>query len=286
MAPLLTRLGNGGGSLGGFGFGGGGRRRAKSSYITASYSGTANVTESGNYRTIVWTGPGSFTIGAVEGVSGGPSDPLIDIAMMGGGAAGAERHAPGAPSGGMILAYDYNATPGTYPISIAAASPGNNNSTGFTAGNSGNGFGFTVVGGGSNQTSQPNPGNAANFNQYGPGTSAPGGDQGGGGAGTGGAGTSGTPSPSVGTGGPGREIPISPPFYGSGTGPTGSKLFGGGGAGAGRGPSAPGSPGGGGGTPNGNAVANTGSGGGGGTDSRTISGSGAAGICIVRYKYQ
>ena len=275
-APLLGLQGSGGGL--GFLTGGGG------DYIDATYSGEAQVTESGDYRTIVWTaGNGNFTINAVKGDAGtgGPnSEPYMDIAMMGGGAAGAERHGPGAPAGGMILAYSYQASTGNYPITVAATRPGNNNSTGPTPGNPGNGFGFTVVGGGSPQPAQPNPGNALNFNQYNPGSPAGGpGDQGGGGHGTGGAGQSG--GGNVGHGGPGLPIPINPGSYGSGG------KFGGGGAGAGRGGSgAPGSPGGGGGNPNGNGVAHTGSGGGGGRDSRQTTGSGAGGICMVRYKYQ
>ena len=260
------------------GMGGGG------DYIDATYSGQAQVTESGDYRTIVWTaGNGNFTITDVKGDAGtgGPnSDPYMDIAMVGGGAAGAERHGPGAPAGGMILAYSYQASTGNYPITVAGTRPGNSDSTGPTPGYPGNGFGFTVVGGGSNQPAQPNPGNALNFNQYNPGSPAGGpGDQGGGGHGCGGAGQSG--GGNVGHGGPGLPIPINPGSYGSGG------RFGGGGAGAGRGgSSAPGSPGGGGGNPNGNGVAHTGSGGGGGRDHRQTTGSGASGICIVRYKYQ
>jgi len=276
-SPILSLMGFGGGGTG-IALGG----AAGPSFIEATYTGTANVTESGDYRTIVWTGNGSFNITAVNGDagSGGPeSEPYMDVAMVGGGGAGAERHAAGAPAGGMILAYRYQASTGNNPITVAGSTPGNSSSTGYTAGKSGSGFGFTVVGGGSPQPAQPNPGNALSFNQYNPGTPAPGGDQGGGGHGTGGPGTPG--SGNVGTGGPGRAIPISPSGYGSGG------LFGGGGAGAGRSPSsAPGSPGGGGGNPNGNGVASTGSGGGGGRDSRSTSGSGASGICIVRYKYQ
>ena len=272
-APLKALAGLGGG----VGRGGGG------SYIDATYSGQAQVTESGDYRTIVWTaGNGNFTINSVEGdagTGGPPTEPYMDVAMVGGGGGGCERHGPGAPAGGMVLAYSYQASTGNYPITVAGTKPGNNNSTNHTPGNPGNGFGFTVVGGGSPQPAQPNPGNALEFNQYNPGVPAPGGDQGGGGHGCGGAGHSG--SGNVGRGGDGRAIPISPGSYGSGG------LFGGGGAGGGRGPSsAPGSPGGGGGNPNGNGVAHTGSGGGGGRDSRQTTGSGASGICIVRYKYQ
>jgi len=273
--PILGLAGMGGG-IGRFAGG------AVANFIEATYTNTASVTESGDYRTIVWTGSGAFNITAVHGEAGtgGPeSEPYMDVAMMGGGAAGAERHAAGAPSGGMILAYRYQASTGNNPVNIASGRSGNSSSTSPGPGNPGSGFGFTVVGGGSNQTSQPNPGNALSFNQYGPGSPASGGDQGGGGAGTGGAGLPG--SGNVGRGGDGRAIPISPNSYGV------SGVFGGGGAGAGRGGSnAPGSPGGGGGNPNGNAVANSGSGGGGGRDNRSTSGSGAAGICIVRYKYQ
>tara|TARA_B100002019_G_scaffold252761_1_gene233891 strand:- start:1671 stop:2528 length:858 start_codon:yes stop_codon:yes gene_type:complete len=274
-APLLGLQGSGGGL--GFLTGAGG------SYIDATYSGQAQVTESGDYRTIVWTaGSGNFTINEVKGdagTGGPPTEPYMDVAMVGGGGAGTERHGPGAPAGGMVLAYSYQASTGNYPITVAATRPGNNNSTNFTPGNPGSGFGFTVVGGGSPQPAQPNPGNALEFNQYNPGVPSPGGDQGGGGHGCGGAGQNG--SGNVGRGGDGRAIPISPGSYGSGG------LFGGGGAGGGRGPSgAPGSPGGGGGNPNGNGVNHTGSGGGGGRDGRQTTGSGASGICIVRYKYQ
>ena len=273
-APLKALAGLGGG----VGRGGGGGY-----YIDATYSGQAQVTESGDYRTIVWTaGNGNFTINEVKGdagTGGPPSEPYMDVAMVGGGAAGGERHCPGAPAGGMILAYSYQASPGNYPITVAGGRSGNSSSTNFSSGYSGNGFGFTVVGGGSPQPAQPNPGNALEFNQYNPGVPAPGGDQGGGGHGCGGAGQSG--GGNVGTGGDGRSIPISPGNYGQ------SGLFGGGGAGAGRGgSSAGGSPGGGGGNPNGNGAAHTGSGGGGGRDHRQTSGAGASGICIVRYKYQ
>ena len=264
------------------GLGGGVGRGGSASYIDATYSGQAQVTESGDYRTIVWTGNGNFTINNVTGdagTGGPPTEPYMDVAMVGGGAAGGERHCQGAPAGGMILAYSYQASTGNNPITVAGSTGGNTNSTNFSGGQSGSGFGFTVVGGGSPQPARPNPGNALNFNQYNPGSPAPGGDQGGGGHGCGGPGNPG--GGNVGRGGDGRAIPISPGSYGSGG------LFGGGGAGAGRGPSgASGSPGGGGGNPNGNGVAHTGSGGGGGRDSRNTSGSGASGICIVRYKYQ
>ena len=272
-APLKALAGLGGGV---------GRGGGSSSYIDGSYSGQAQVTESGDYRTIVWTSPGSFTINDVlgdAGTGGPPTEPYMDVAMVGGGGAGGERHCPGAPAGGMILAYSYQASTGNYPITIGAGAGGNNNSTNYTAGGPGGGFGFNVVGGGNNQPGVPNPGNALNFNQYNPGGPAPGGDQGGGGHGCGGPGSPG--GGNVGTGGDGRAIPISPGSYGV------NGLFGGGGAGAGRsGSSAGGSPGGGGGNPNGNAHPNTGSGGGGGRDHRQTSGHGANGICIVRYKYQ
>ena len=265
------------------GLGGGVGRGSASSFIDATYSGQAQVTESGDYRTIVWTeGNGNFTINEVKGDAGSggpPTEPYMDVAMVGGGGGGCERHGAGAPAGGMILAYSYQAATGNYPITVANTKPGNNSSTNYTTGNPGNGFGFTVVGGGNPQPAQPNPGNALNFNQYNPGGPAPGGDQGGGGHGCGGAGYPG--SGNVGRGGDGRAIPISPSSYGV------NGLFGGGGAGAGRsGSSAGGSPGGGGGNPNGNGVAHTGSGGGGGRDNRSTSGRGANGICIVRYKYQ
>lgn len=268
--PIQGLIGAGGGVGGGGGAGGGGL-----GYITASYSGQANVIDNGDYRTIVWTSGGSFNVSAVSNnIINTAADPAMDIAMMGGGGAGGERHCEGAPSGGMVLAYQYQASATNYPISVAGPTGGNSSSTNYTAGQSGSGFGFTAVGGGTNQTNRPNPGNALNFNQYGTATPTGGGDQGGGGSGVGGQG-------SGMTGGPGRAIPISPGSYGSGG------LFGGGGAGAGRGgSSAPGSPGGGGGNPNGNGAAHTGSGGGGGRDHRQTSGAGAGGICIVKYRYQ
>ena len=74
------------------GLGGGVGRGGSASYIDATYSGQAQVTESGDYRTIVWTGNGNFTINNVTGdagTGGPPTEPYMDVAMVGGGAAGA-----------------------------------------------------------------------------------------------------------------------------------------------------------------------------------------------------
>jgi hypothetical protein len=126
-APLKALAGLGGGV---------GRGGSGGSYIDATYSGQAQVTESGDYRTIVWTaGGGNFTINEVKGdagTGGPPTEPYMDVAMVGGGGAGTERHGAGAPAGGMILAYSYQASTGNYPINVAGSRPGNTDSTNFT----------------------------------------------------------------------------------------------------------------------------------------------------------
>ncbi len=254
---------------------------AKKDFIEATYSGHDNDYLSGDYRIVVWTGPGWFTVQNAGDGGNTPGAPYMDVALVGGGGTGSERHGPGAPSGGMVIATDYNANAQAYPISIGGDRPGNRNSTQYTPGHASSAFGFTAVGGGSNQTGQPNPGNAGGYSQWGPGAPAGGpGDQGGGGAGTGGGGQPG--GGNVGYGGEGRMIPFSPGHYGYPGG-----YFAAGGAGGGRGGSnAPRqNVGGGGGNPNDPGQAH-GSAGGGGRDQRTTTGTGKGGICIVKYKYQ
>ena len=253
---------------------------AAKNFIEATYSGHHNTYDSGDYRIVVWTSPGSFTVQNVGDGGSTPGAPYMDVALVGGGGTGAERHGPGCPSGGMGSATAYTAAVNSYSITVGGDRPGNTNSTNYSPGNGSNAFGYNAVGGGNRQLDQGNPGNSGGFNQYGPGNPAPGGDQGGGGAGTGGSGNPG--GGNVGYGGEGRMIPFSPGHYGSPGG-----YFAAGGAGGGRGGSnAPTqNVGGGGGNPNGHATGQ-GSSGGGGRDHRSQTGTGKGGICIVKYKYQ
>lgn len=295
MAPLLGRLGNGGGTTAGFGFG---RRRGPTGPAFRVTGGTI-YTPGNGYQYHVFNYPNSDSLI----VSGSPEKApgWAKILMMGGGGGGAANN-PGAPgnwqggggAGGMLTG-DLTLVDGTYPITVGNGGVGAPNgwSPGTAdpswQGQTTTAFGATANGGGS-VVGSPSPpsGPGASTSQspatipYGTltGYAGPGspGEDGAGGYGGGASGNSAT----------GRQIPWMAPNLGSP-----GQWFGGGGAGgagSGRGGPRGGGQGGG-----GNGAANpgrdatpgvNGTGGGGGGGNGGPEGSpkpGGSGVVIVGY---
>lgn len=306
MAPLLTRLGVGGGN-GGFGFGK--RRPALSTGPVIKASGgnqtPANGLAPGNgyvYHTFTSTGPSTFTVLS-------PTLTSVELLMIGGGGA---AHSGGGGAGALIYrtSVPVSVSPGVYPVSVGAGGPNASLPANSPApnGSDSTALGFTAAGGGGGGV-QANPYTTRNGNPGGSGGGA-GGD--GGGSHSGGTasgapgGTNGSQSPPLGWGNPGGNDG-SGAVGGSGGGAGGggstgtaggpgltysnftgtligvpaldplSGTFGGGGADGGSGP-LPASPGGGGagGAVN-PGITNSGGGGGG------PAGAGGPGIIVIRY---
>ena len=188
------------------------------------------ISDCGNFRTHIFTGPGTFT---VSSLSGTPANNAMDyLVVAGGGGAGSRQHGAGGGAGGFRVSNSLSLpAPTMSPLS---------NPTGLTA--TVTSFPITVGGGGTGGPSSgsPNnvPGNSGNNSVFSTITSAGGGAGGtysangsNGGSGGGGGGDSSGP---VGTGGSGNTPPVSPPQgnnggNGSTTAPCGQ---GGGGGGA------------------------------------------------------
>ena len=271
-------------------------------------SGGTEIT-CGDYKTHVFTGPGTFTVTDAGNAAGSNT---LEYLVVAGGGGGGGRHGAGAGAGGwrsyssIASAHPLNAPAGitatvtSYPISVGGGG-GGGPVTGST-GSGSSGLGISSAGGG-----------------YGGG----GDSNGGGPGGSGGAGTTRFPSPS----GSGNQPPVSPPqgnpgspgarggggatnnaghqggqgayvahsYFGA-SGPSYGQTsgcnsyFSGGGGGSE--PGQPGGLGGGGyGTYGGNGqpgTTNTGGGGGGGgyTGYNRPGGSGGSGIVVIRYKFQ
>jgi hypothetical protein len=277
----------------------------------------------GDFKTHVFTGPGTFTVTSV-GTSVG-SNSVEYLVVAGGGAGGADQAGAGG-AGGFRQNFPSPTTAGlpvtatAYPISVGgggAAGPqpngrgnsgtnsifstitsaGGGGGGGDSNGPTGTGLDGGSGGGSGSKTTGTLPGGAGNT----PPTSPPQGNPGGagntsntGGGGGGGAGASGGTAPSTGFGGDGSPIattffgPTSP-SYGT-PGPAPGRYFAGGGGG-GTQPSGNGGAGGGGaklGNPAnpGAGTTNTGGGGGGGNPGGEQGGAGGSGIVLIRYKFQ
>jgi hypothetical protein len=286
-------------------------------FITAT-GGT--ILTCGNFKTHVFTGPGTFTVCSVGNPSGSNS---VEYLVVAGGASGGSARGGGGGAGGFRQNFPSPALAGFpvtatgYPITVGAGGPPSTSVVGV----SGNPSVFSTItstGGGAGAGNAPGQttalsggsgggGNDNNFPQSGlgntPPVSPPQGNNGapatpgGGSGGGGGAAAAGSTTPSAGGAG-GIGSPLATTFFGPtapsyGTsGPAPGRYFagGGGGGGASGNPSgAGGSGGGGGGTPSGGTAAtiNTGGGGGGAYDAgASPSGAGGSGIVVIRYKFQ
>lgn len=226
MAPLLSRLGNGGGTTAGFGFG---RRKGSGLPVIKATGGTitaAGITPGNGYRYHVFTSPGTLTVttgplsieylvvagGGTAGANG-----------AGGGAGGLRTNVSGNPKAGASLPI----SPGSYTITVGGAgSPAAGLPGPGTPGPGGNGGYSAFDDGGVNQIRSAGGGCGAN-----PGGAAIAGGSGGGGSSFG-----------FSTGGSGNSPATSPPQGNSGgTGCTncpfpspGSGYTAGGGGGAGN----------------------------------------------------
>lgn len=316
MAPLLSRLGLGGGH--GFGFGKSAVSSGATGFATGGTITAAGITPGNGYRYHVFTAPGTFTVfspGNVEYLvvaGGGGSGPYYGA---GGGAGGFRTNVPGHPLAGS--AFPVSITPGVYPVSVGAGGPastlGNPSSFGpitsdgggyggvgggagggGAPGGSGGGGGVqngvpTSPGGAGNAplTTPPqgNPGGAGYYlgtypSGGGGGAGGPGGDAGGNG-GQGGGGGAGSPIPAFAAPLISSEIPgPAQPTWTPAVGPTG--FYAGGGAGGSPVGSQTGGAGGGGG-PTVDGVNFTGGGAGGSTGSPGVGLKGGTGIVIIRY---
>lgn len=272
----------------------------------------------GDFKTHVFTGPGTFTVCSVGNPSGSNS---VEYLVVAGGGGGGYTGAPDAQSsgGGGAGGYRQNfpspaiaglpVTATSYPITVGGggnAVPGDSGGTGGNSvfstitsagggggagpgngGSGGSGGGGRNVGtGGAGNTPPVSP---SQGNNGGNGAPVSGGATGGGGGGASAVGTNGSPGGPAGPGGVGSSIATTlfgptAPSYGT-SGPAPGRYFAGGGGGASE-PATDGSGGSGGGGnagPGGSSgTINTG-GGGGGTAPNSAGGSG---IVVIRYKFQ
>jgi hypothetical protein len=290
-------------------------------FVTAT-GGT--VLTCGDFKTHVFTGPGTFTVSSAGNLSGSNSVEYLVVAGGGGsgggagGAGGYRQNFPSPTTAGLPV------TATGYPITVGSGGAGVVTSPYPRVGNNGNpsifstitsagggyGGGFETNGGpggsgGGGTGGGTRPGGTGNT----PPVSPPQGNDGGTGysgadGGGGGAGGVGSPSPSLGSppyvggaGGIGTAIattifgPTSP-SYGT-PGPAPGRYFAGGGGGGGDNVGGTGSAGGGGAgagsppfPPTSNGTANTGGGAGGSGRTTPIGSTGGSGIVVIRYKYQ
>ena len=277
----------------------------------------------GDFKTHVFTGPGTFTV--TNAGNAGGSNSVEYLVVAGGGGGGLGFYGGGAGAGGYRQNYPSPTTAGLpvtaigYPITVGAGTAGSTGPLGSAANARGSNSIFSTItstggGGGGNRCagcgqpggsgggksdSQPGTGGTGNT----PPVSPPQGNNGGNaayGSGGGGASAAGTSNPggvpygSVG----GVGTPIATAFFGPtapsyGTpGPAPGRYFAGGGAGgtdsgtAKSGGSGGGGPGGTPGSPSTSGTINTGGGGGGGGGSSASGAAGGSGIVVIRYKFQ
>lgn len=184
-----------------------------------SATGGDTVITSGDYKTHVFTSPGTFTVTNAGSPTGSNS---VEYLVVAGGAGGAGAHGGGGGAGGYRTNYPSPATGGlsvsstNYPVQVGGGgsgrtpAPGSN--TNPIGGNGGNSVFSTITstGGGGGAYSESNNRPGANAN--------PGGSGGGGGHGTSGGGT-------------GNSPPVSPPQGNNGGGGYSGPVYPGGGAG-------------------------------------------------------
>jgi hypothetical protein len=292
--------------------------------FVAATGGT--VLTCGDFKTHVFTGPGTFTVTNAGNPVGSNSVEYLTVA---GGGGGGSEHGGAGGAGGYRQNYPSPTSAGlpvtatAYPISVGSGGAGSTSpSFPGTPGSDGTPSIFSTItstGGGGGAGGNPNPpgrvggsggggggnaptflGGAGNTPPVSPPQGNPGGDGipasmgGGGGGGAATAGTTSTP-PSAGPGGNGSPIATTvfgptAPSYGT-SGPAPGRYFAGGGGGGPNGANSAGTGGTGGGgagaQPGGlAATVNTGGGGGGGGSSYAPGGSGGSGIVVIRYKFQ
>ena len=292
--------------------------------FVAATGGT--VLTCGNFKTHVFTGPGSFVVSCGGNDLGSNSVEYLTIAggggggNSGGGAGGFRQNYPSPTIAGLPV------TATTYPITVGgggtagsnSGSGGSGNNSIFstitsagggggvspsvpgTAGGSGSGGGNGPFAGGAGNTPPVSPPQGNNGGAGGPGTGAP--NQGYPSGGGGGAGAVGQPGPSNTQSGPGGigsswTNPLfgpTAPSYGTPGPVADTRYFAGGGGGAGWSAPGGGGAGGSGGGGSGGSqfsagtsgTTNSGGGGGGGGNSSGTNGTGGSGIVVIRYKYQ
>ena len=196
-------------------------RQFKITEVASAYmAGTGGTTlTNGNYKTHIFTSPGTFAVSAV-----GPLSNSVEYMVVAGGAGGGGGHAGSGGAGGMRFNYpapatgglSVSASPGSYPITVGGGGSGKGtgpgNSTSIIGGSGGQSVFSTITsaGGGGGAYSEDTNRPGANAN--------PGGSGGGGGNAGNGGGSGNTPS-------------VSPPQGNNGGGGYGSPKYPGGGGG-------------------------------------------------------
>ena len=177
------------------------------------------VLTSGDYKTHVFTSPGTFAVSAAGSPAGSNS---VEYMVVAGGAGGGGGHAGSGGAGGMRYNYPSPATGGlsvsaqSYPITVGGGGAGRGNGPGNSTSTIGGSGGTSVF---STITSAGGGGGAYSEDTNRPGANAnPGGSGGGGGHGGNGGGT-------------GNQPPVSPPQGNNGGGGYGSPVYPGGGGG-------------------------------------------------------
>jgi hypothetical protein len=286
-------------------------------FVTAT-GGT--VLTCGDFKTHVFTGPGTFTVSSAGNAAGANTVEYLVVAGGGGsgggagGAGGYRQNYPSPTTAGLPV------TATGYPITVGSGGTGTSGSPYPVVGIPGNASIFSTItsagggGGGAFETNGGSGGSGGGGTGGGtrpggtgntPPVSPPQGNDGGigyGGAdgGGGGAGAAGSPSPSAGSppyvgGNGGIGSPIATTFFGPtspsyGTpGPAPGRYFAGGGGGASDNTAGTGGSGGGGGgnnPPGTTGTTNTGGGAGGSARANPIGSTGGSGIVVIRYKFQ
>jgi hypothetical protein len=193
-------------------------------------SGGNSTATSGDFKTHIFTGPGTFTVSCAGNSRGSNT---VEYLVVAGGGGGGAHIGGGGGGGGTRYVFPVPATGGlavcaqAYPIIIGGGGSGATNSAGAggSCGVASSGLGITSAGGGrggSAGASQPVPGNP-------PGSGYPGGSGGGSGHGNG----PGPMGPVSGNGGSGNTPPTNPPQGKDGGKGFGYDTHGGGGGGGG-----------------------------------------------------
>lgn len=177
------------------------------------------VLTSGDYKTHVFTSPGTFAVSAAGSPAGSNS---VEYMVVAGGAGGGGGHSGSGGAGGMRYNYPAPATGGlavsaqSYPITVGGGGAGRGSGPGNSTSTIGGSGGTSVF---STITSAGGGGGAYSEDTNRPGANAnPGGSGGGGGHGGNGGGT-------------GNQPPVSPPQGNNGGGGYGSPVYPGGGGG-------------------------------------------------------
>lgn len=144
MAPLLSRLGVGGGN-GGFGFGK--KRGASGPAAIVTATGGSTTTYNGYKIHTFTTGPDTFTVSSISG----PGTQIFEYLVVGGGGGGGYDRGGGGGAGGVRYSRNFPISgpfPSPYSITIGNGGPGGNGPTVPGSDGTSSSFGPIITNGG------------------------------------------------------------------------------------------------------------------------------------------